>query len=45
MATQDQQPENGLPPFIGTWKQFYVILVIWLLVLIVLFYLFSKAFE
>lgn len=45
MADQDQQPENELPGFIRTWKQFYVVLVIWLLVLIVLFYLFSKTFE
>ncbi|MDB5019946.1 MAG: hypothetical protein JWQ28_1073 [Pedobacter sp.] len=40
------QPKNSdLPPFVKSWKQFYALLVLWLLVLIILFYLFSISFE
>ncbi|PYF68844.1 hypothetical protein B0O44_11122 [Pedobacter nutrimenti] len=34
-----------LPPFVKSWKQFYRLLIIWLAVLILLFYLFTKYFE
>lgn len=36
--------DKGLPPFIRTWKRFYWLVVIWLVVLIALFYLFTKHF-
>jgi hypothetical protein len=43
---QGKQPKNNdLPPFVKSWKQFYALLVLWLLVLIVLFYLFTKYFK
>ncbi len=40
---QHKDPE--LPPFVKSWKQFYRLLILWLLVLIVLFYLFTTYFE
>jgi len=34
-----------LPPFVKSWNQFYFLLVVWLVLLIVLFYVFTKTFE
>lgn len=36
--------KHELPPFIKTWKQFYLLLVVWLAVLILLFYAFTQFF-
>jgi hypothetical protein len=36
---------RGLPPFVKNWKQFYVVVVLWLVVLIILFNWFTKAFA
>ncbi|HXG32692.1 MAG TPA: hypothetical protein VNJ11_04960 [Bryobacteraceae bacterium] len=33
------------PPILGTWRRLYLAVVAWLAALIVLFYLFSKAFA
>jgi hypothetical protein len=37
--------KQELPPFVKTWKQFYVLLIIWLLLLILSFYLFTIYFQ
>ncbi|WP_379087396.1 hypothetical protein [Pedobacter sp. UC225_65] len=42
---EEQQPEKDLPPFVKSWKQFYGLLIAWLVFLIVLFYAFTKYFE
>jgi hypothetical protein len=36
-------PED--PPIFRTWKQFYLFVVMWLLVLIIVFYLFTQYFS
>ncbi len=33
------------PPFLGTWRRVYAVVALYLLVLIVLFWLFSRAFA
>lgn len=41
-----KQPEpQELPPFVRSWTQFYRLLVIWLAVLILLLYLFTRYFQ
>jgi len=42
MASQEH---DELPPFVKTWKQFYCLLVVWLLLLILAFYLFTIYFR
>lgn len=46
---QDKQTEHPegqeLPPFVKTWKQFYGLLIGWLVLLVLLFYAFTKYFE
>jgi hypothetical protein len=42
---EEKQPEQELPPFVKTWKQFYRLLILWLAFLIALFYAFTKYFE
>ena len=37
--------EQELPPFVKTWKQFYRLLIGWLVLLVLLFYAFTKYFE
>jgi DMSO reductase anchor subunit len=37
--------KQELPPFVKTWRQFYVLLVFWLLLLILGFYLFTIYFK
>lgn len=39
------QNEQELPPFVKTWRQFYRLLVGWLVFLILIFYAFTKYFE
>lgn len=34
-----------LPPFVKTWKQFYRLLIVWLVTLILGFYLFTVYFK
>jgi hypothetical protein len=37
--------KDELPPFVKTWKQFYRLLIVWLLLLILGFYLFTLYFR
>jgi hypothetical protein len=38
---QDDEP----PPILRTWRRLYTAVLLWLLTLIVLFYLFTRAFN
>jgi hypothetical protein len=40
-----KKPNQEHIPFFKTWNQFYYLLIIWLSVLIVSCYLFTKTFE
>lgn len=40
-----EEKEQDLPPFVKTWKQFYILLIVWLVILIALFYAFTLYFE
>lgn len=40
-----QENPSELPPFVKTWKQFYYLLFFWLVILIALFYAFTKYFQ
>lgn len=40
-----KEEQNELPPFVKTWKQFYILLVVWLVLLIALFYAFTQYFQ
>jgi len=42
---KNQQPDQDLPPFVKTWKQFYLLLAGWLIFLIMAFYLFTLYFQ
>ena len=37
--------DNDQPPFLGTWKRLYTAVIILLFALIVLFYLFTRAYQ
>ncbi len=39
-----QVPDDP-PPFLGTWRRIYVAVLIYLCVLIVVFYLFTRAYR
>ncbi len=39
------EKEQDLPPFVKSWKQFYRLLIGWLVFLILIFYAFTKYFE
>lgn len=41
----EENPNEGLPPFVKTWEQLYGVVIAELVVLIGLFYWFTKAFE
>lgn len=36
--------DKGLPPFVRNWRRFYWLVVIWLMVQILLYYLFTSYF-
>jgi len=40
-----QKKDPELPPFVKSWRQFYRLLILWLCLLIVFFFLFTKYFE
>ena len=42
---EPQKRVQDLPPFVKSWKQFYWLLVGWLVFLILGFYLFTLYFE
>jgi hypothetical protein len=37
--------DRDLPPFIKSWRQFYALVMAWLVVLIFVFWLITKHFE
>ena len=41
----EENPNEGLPPFVKTWEQLYGVVIAELVALIGLFYWFTKAFE
>lgn len=41
----ERRPNEGLPPFVKTWRQMYAIITGVLLLLIVLFYVFMIHFQ
>lgn len=43
IPTKDAPDEP--PPFLGTWRRVYIAIVLYLATLIVLFYLFTKAYA
>ena len=43
--SQDDSETEGLPPFVKTWRQMYLIITGVLLLLIVLFYVFMIHFQ
>jgi hypothetical protein len=40
-----QENKSELPPFVKTWRQFYALLLVWLVLLIVFFYAFTQYFK
>ncbi|HKG08876.1 MAG TPA: hypothetical protein VKB19_20565 [Pedobacter sp.] len=48
MEEQKDRPEGlgqELPPFVKTWRQFYRLLIGWLVFLILMFYAFTQYFR
>ncbi|WP_256012093.1 hypothetical protein [Desertivirga xinjiangensis] len=37
--------KEGLPPFIKSWKQFYLLIVVWLVFLILIFSLITSIYS
>jgi len=42
---KNEQPDQDLPPFVKSWKQFYRLLIAWLVLLILAFYIFTIYFK
>jgi len=42
---ESDKRNTELPPFVKSWKQFYLLLAGWLVFLIICFYLFTRYFE
>lgn len=40
-----QERNKELPPFVKSWKQFYLLLMGWLLLLMIVFYIFTLYFK
>jgi hypothetical protein len=48
MKTEEREIEpgdEGRPPLVSSWRKLYILVLMNLVVLIVLFYVFMKAFE
>jgi hypothetical protein len=45
MNVKENDPRDGLPPFVSSWKQLYIIMIGTLAALIILFYLFMAHFQ
>lgn len=45
MAADRIQMPDDPPPFLGTWRNVYIAILIYLVLLIVSFYLFTQAFS
>ncbi len=41
----DEEPENDEPPVLGSWKNFYTVVLVLHLMLLIAFYLFSRAYT
>jgi hypothetical protein len=41
----EEESLEGLPRFVKSWRQLYVALLLWLVLLIVLFYWFSEVWS
>lgn len=39
------QGENEAPPFLGRWRNLYIVILVWLAILIFLFYRFTEYFS
>ncbi|HEX5555323.1 MAG TPA: hypothetical protein VFX43_18940 [Chitinophagaceae bacterium] len=42
---KDHQKEDGRPPIFGAWWRFYTAVILWLVLLIIFFYLFTGYFS
>jgi hypothetical protein len=40
-----QEGEDMQPPFLGRWRNIYAVVLAELVILVILFYFFTKAFE
>lgn len=40
-----ERPPEEPPPFLGAWRRVYSAVILWLAVLIVAFYLFTRSFA
>ena len=38
-------PDDEPPPILGTWRRIYIAVLLWLALMIVLFWLFTRAFN
>ncbi|WP_439557370.1 hypothetical protein [Dyadobacter sp.] len=45
MNVKENNPRDGLPPFVNSWRQLYIVMIATLAVLILLFYLFMRHFQ
>ncbi len=43
--THDGTGENEAPPFLGRWRNLYILILAWLAILIFLFYRFTEYFS
>jgi len=42
---EEEKPQQELVPLVRSWNQFYMLLLVWLLLLIVFMYLFTIYFK
>jgi len=42
---EEEKPQHELIPLVRSWKQFYLLLLAWLFILIVLMYVFTIYFK
>jgi len=42
---QSSNPESEKPPVFGSWRMFYTIVVVWLLLMILIFYALTQNFS
>jgi hypothetical protein len=43
--TEERDVEEGSPPVLATWNRLYAAVILFLAFLIILFYLFTKAYQ
>ncbi|MEM1324231.1 MAG: hypothetical protein AAGG75_28490 [Bacteroidota bacterium] len=44
-TNEKQHPENDQPPILNSWKQMYTLVLVLHLIIIILFYWFTKAYS